>query len=260
MTAAHVLVVTNRKGGTGKTTTAVNLAAEMAARGSRVLLVDLDTQGHCARGLGVNIGKGERTVHDLFASGASLAPALRVSAWETLHLLPADPLFEHGSGLRDATLLQQAFLQEGLRERYDLIVLDTPPSLDQLLLNALYVADQVLVPFIPHVLAGEGVRQLARVLFRVARERDDEGLRLLGLVPVLCDRRVGLHRKVIDGVETQFGPQHLLGGIRSDIRIAEAFGAGKPIRYYAPGCRGAEDYRQLADTISQRWQAEAALA
>ena len=93
---ARVLVVTNRKGGTGKTATAVNLAAELAANGERVLLVDLDTQGHCAVGLGIPVKKGEPTVHDLFASGAPLVPALRGSAWDKLHLLPADPLFERG--------------------------------------------------------------------------------------------------------------------------------------------------------------------
>lgn len=250
---ARVLVITNRKGGTGKTSSSVNLAAEFAARGQRVLLVDLDTQGHCAIGLGIKVGKGEPTVHDLFARAQALLPALRQSAWENLHLLPADQLFEHGSGSRDELVLRRALADEGLQSRYDLIILDTPPSLDILLLNALHAADRVLVPFLPHFLAGEGVRQLARVLFRVASGTANPGLRLLGFLPVMCDARIGLHRQVTGGVSQQFGASRLLGGIRNDIRLAESFAAGKPVRYYAPRSRAAEDYAAVADAVSARW-------
>jgi chromosome partitioning protein len=250
---ARVLVVTNRKGGTGKTTTAVNLAAELAARGERVLLVDLDTQGHCALGLGIQVNKGEPTVHSLFASGQALLPALRESPWENLHLLPADPLFEHGSGSRDDSLLRRALDEEGLHQRYDVILLDTPPSLDMLLLNALHAADRVLVPFLPHFLAGEGVRQLARVLFRVASSRSNQGLRVLGFLPVMCDLRIGQHRQVMSSVAHQFGASRMLAGVRNDIRIAESFAAGKPVRYYAAKSRGAEDYGAVAEGVLERW-------
>jgi chromosome partitioning protein len=95
---ARIMVITNRKGGTGKTTTAVNLAAEFAANGQRVLLVDLDTQSHCAIGLGVRINKGASTAHDLFTNGASLAAGIHGTNWPNLDLIPANPLFEHGSG------------------------------------------------------------------------------------------------------------------------------------------------------------------
>jgi chromosome partitioning protein len=251
---ARVLVITNRKGGSGKTTTSVNLAAEMAARGERVLLVDLDTQGHCAVGLGVSVKKGEPTVHDLFATGAPLLPALRESQWENLHLLPADPLFEHGSGSRDEFLLRRALADEGVHARYDRIILDTPPSLDILLLNALHAADRVLVPFLPHFLAGEGVRQLARVLFRVASSRSDKGLRVLGFLPIMCDSRIGQHRQVMNSVAHQFGATRMLSGIRNDIRVAESFAAGKPVRYYAAKSRAAEDYLAVTASLLERWQ------
>lgn len=250
---ARILVVTNRKGGTGKTATAVNLSAELAARGQRILLVDLDTQGHCAVGVGVRVQKGEPTVHDLFARGAPLAPALRTTKWENLDLLPADTLFEHGSGSRDETLLRHALGAEGLHERYDTIVLDTPPSLDILLLNSLHAADRVLVPFLPHFLAGEGVRQLARVLFQVARTREDQGLRLLGFLPIMCDTRIGQHKQVLGGVAHQFGASRMLPGIRNDIRVAESFAAGKPVRYFAPKSRAAEDYQAVTEILLERW-------
>lgn len=250
---ARILVVTNRKGGTGKTATAVNLSAELAARGQRVLLVDMDTQGHGAVGLGVRVQKGEPTVHDLFARGAPLASAVRETRWENLHLLPADPLFEHGSGSRDETLLRHALRAEGLHERYDTLVLDTPPSLDILLLNSLHAADRVLVPFLPHFLAGEGVRQLARVLFQVARTREDQALRLLGFLPIMWDTRIGQHKQVLGGVAHQFGASRMLPGIRNDIRVAESFAAGKPVRYYAPKSRAAEDYQAVTEILLERW-------
>jgi chromosome partitioning protein len=250
---ARVLVITNRKGGTGKTTTSVNLAAELAATGERVLLIDLDTQGHCALGLGVRVSKGEPTIHDLFASGLPLMPALRETAWENLFLLPANPLFEHGSGSRDENLLRRALANEGLHARFDTIVLDTPPSLDILLLNALHAGDRVLVPFLPHFLAGEGVRQLARVLFRVASARQDQGLRVMGFLPIMCDARIGQHRQVISRVAHQFGASRMLSGIRNDIRVAESFAAGKPVRYYAPKSRAAEDYQSVTAAVLNRW-------
>ncbi len=251
---ARILVITNRKGGTGKTTTSVNLAAELAARGKRVLLADLDTQGHCAIGLGVQVGKGEPTIHGLFSNGQPLMPALRETAWENLFLLPADPLFEHGSGSRDESLLSRALADEALHARFDTIVLDTPPSLDMLLLNALNAADRVLVPFLPHFLAGEGVRQLARVLFKVASSRKNQGLRVLGFLPIMCDARIGQHRQVMGSVAHQFGASRMLTGIRNDIRVAESFAAGKPVRYFAPRSRAAEDYRAVAEAVMTRWQ------
>jgi chromosome partitioning protein len=165
---AHIIVVTNRKGGTGKTSTAVNLAAELAARGKRILLIDLDTQSHCALGVGIKLNKTTATVHGFFAGNNCLAQAIQQTSWNNLHIIPADTLFEHGSGSNDELLLRTALVDEKIAEHYDIIIMDTPPSLDILLLNALYSADRVVVPFLPHFLAGEGVRQLARVLFRVA--------------------------------------------------------------------------------------------
>jgi len=232
---AQVLVVTNRKGGSGKTSTSVNLAAEFAANGRRVLLIDLDTQGHCAIGLGVKAQKDTPTVHGFFDGRHPLSSAIRETPWEGLHLIPADPLFDHGSGSKEELLLRQALASEGILGTHDIIIIDTPPSLDILLLNALYAADRVLVPFIPHFLAGEGVRQLARVLFRVGSRRANEGTRLLvGYVPVMVNTRIGQHKTVTGGISTQFGASRILPGVRTDIRVAESFAVGRPVRYYAP--------------------------
>ncbi|MEK8046109.1 ParA family protein [Ideonella margarita] len=253
MAKARVLAVTNRKGGSGKTSTSVNLSAELAAQGHRVLLIDLDTQGHCAIGLGVPAVRNGPTVHGFMAGRHSLSAAIVPSAWAGLHLIPADPLFEHGSGQQQDHVLWTALQQEELLTQYDVVVLDTPPSLDALLLNALCAADRVLVPFVPHFLAGEGVRQLARVLFRVASRGGNDRLRVLGFLPVMQDARIGQHRSVTDSLAQQFGSDRILPGIRNDIRVAEAFAAGKPVREHAPNARATADYALAVLAAWRRW-------
>ncbi|AMK77201.1 MULTISPECIES: ParA family protein [Methylomonas] len=218
----HIIAVSNRKGGTGKTTVSVNIAAELAAQGLRVLLVDLDSQGHCAVGVGIKAKAGEPTAHGIFLEPtATLAAASQETAFENLAITPADQLFEHGSGTRDTKRLARALAENEIAERFDVAVLDTPPSLDMLLLNALVAANWVLVPYVPHHLSYEGLRQLMRVLFKV----------------------------ITSEVSRQFGTLKVLPGIRSDIRLAEAFAAGKLVRHYSPKCRGADDFADLANSL-----------
>jgi chromosome partitioning protein len=249
------LVVSNRKGGAGKTTVSVNLAAELAASGRRVLLVDLDSQSHCAMGLGIKVGKTTPTSHDLFRNqDARLAAAILPTAYPNLALIPADPLFEHGSGRRDEGLLAQALSEEDMTAAFDVVILDTPPSLDILLLNALMAADWVLIPYVPHPLSFEGVRQLTRVLFKII-SGPNPGLKLAGFLPMMAAEHIRQHRAVNSDVARQFGDLRMLPGIRNDIRLAESFGAGKPVHYYAPQSRAANDFAVLAAAISEKvWE------
>lgn len=249
--AVQVIAVCNRKGGAGKTTTSVNLAAEFAALGWRVLLVDLDSQGHCAVGLGVKVRSGSLTVHGLFTNPqAQLLDTVYATAFENLSLAPADQLFEHGSGVRDELRLAQALAKEDIASRFDVVVIDTPPSLDLLLLNALSAANWVLVPYVPHPLSFEGVRQLMRVLFKVM-SKQNPGLKILGFLPMIAADHIRQHRIVTGDVARQFGAARVLSGIRSDIKLAEAFGAGRPIRYYAANSRGAQDFYDLSVCLTQ---------
>jgi chromosome partitioning protein len=248
----HVVAIANRKGGTGKTTLAVNLAAEFAARGQRVLLIDLDSQGHCAVGLGVKVGAGGTAVHRLFVDAQStLADAVRPTAVEGLWLAPADPLFDHGRGERNDLRLCAALGDERLAGRFDLVLIDTAPSLDALLMNALLAARHVLVPYVPHPLSFEGVRQLVRALFPIMT-RQNRALKILGFVPTLAAEYIRQHRAVTGSVSHEFGATKLLPPIRSDIRLAEAMAAGQPIRAYAPKSRGAEDFAALAGELAGR--------
>lgn len=247
----RILAVCNRKGGAGKTTLAVNLAAELAALGWRVLLVDLDSQGHCAVGLGVKVKTGAPTAHAIFTDPeARLLDAALPTRCENLTLVPADAWFEHGSGVRDELRLARALAEPQIAERFDLVLLDTPPSLDLLLLGALSAAHGVLVPFVPHPLSFEGVRQLMRVLFKVMSHQNP-GLKVLGFVPMQAGEHIRQHRTVNQDVARQFGAPRLLGAVRNDIKLAEAFGVGKPIRDYAPSSRGAQDFSALAVCVTQ---------
>jgi len=244
-----IIALSNRKGGAGKTTVSVNLAAELAMLGRRVLLVDLDSQGHCAVGLGIKVNRGEPTVHRLFADpDIRLAEVVRETAFGNLALAPADQLFEHGSGLRDEFRLARALAEKEIAERFDVVILDTPPSLDCLLLNALTAANWVLVPYVPHPLSFEGIRQLMRILFKV-KTGENPSLKILGFLPTALTEHIRQHRAVTNDVSRQFGAHRVLSGIRNDIRLAEAFAAGKPVRYYAANSRGAQDFSDLAVSL-----------
>jgi len=249
--ALRVIVVCNRKGGAGKTTTSVNMAAELAAVGWRVLLLDLDSQGHCAVGLGVKVPHGGVCLHSLFTnSQARLLDAVRDTGVDNLALAPADQLFEHGTGLRDELRLAQALTDPEIAERFDLVIVDTPPSLDLLLLNALSAAHWVLVPFVPHPLSFEGVRQLMRVLFKVMSNQNPE-LKLLGFLPTMAAENIRQHKATTGDVARQFGALRVLPAIRNDIKLAEAFAMGKPVRSYAASSRGAQDFAELATCLTQ---------
>lgn len=250
MTVCPVLMVGNRKGGTGKSTTAVNLAAELAARGRRTLLVDLDTQGHAGLGVGLGVVEaGASTVHDLFRStgGRGLSEAVRPTPHPNLSAALADPLFDGIGATTDHGVLGREL--RALGPLYDLIVLDAPPSLDIVSMNGMTAATHVLVPLVPHALGLEGVQQVLRMIFRFASGANPS-LRLMGLVPVMVDGRINLHRAILDDLIHQFGEDRLFRGIRSDIRLAEAFRARQPIRAYAPRSRGALDYHLLADQVA----------
>ena len=251
MPTPYILAISNRKGGTGKTTVSVNLAAELGALGLKVLLVDLDSQNHCAVGLGVRCPPGTPTVHDLFRdTNVRLASLIRPTAHANLSVVPADPLFEHGSGLRDEFLLSRALTEGGL-PGFDVVILDTPPSLDLLLLNALNAAHGMVVPYVPHALSLEGVKQLMRVLFKI-KSNGNPDLRIVGFLPVMVADHIKQHRAITTEIGHQFGALRVLSGIRSDIKLAEAFGAGLPIRTYAPRCRAAEDFVALGAAVRQQ--------
>lgn len=243
-----LITITNRKGGAGKSTTTVNLSAEFAVKGKKTLVIDLDTQAHSTLGLGVVSNKNLPTIHSLFCEkDFLLTKAVLKTKWDNLFLIPANPMFEHG-GVLDNSVLKKQLIASGITENFDFILIDTPPSLDSLLLNAIVASNYVLVPYLPHFLSTEGIKSLARVFFKIATT-DNPSLKLLGLVPIMINQRIQQHKKVNEDVSNQFGLNKVFSGIRTDIKLVEAFENHSPVRFYSPHSRGAEDYEVLANEI-----------
>ena len=251
-----VIAVANRKGGTGKTTTAVNLAAGLVRLGLRTLLIDFDSQGHAGLAFGAVAGRNEPTAHGVFSNGPqALEHAIIASSgkpgWPDLAL--ADTRAPHPGGVVAPDLLVRALDVPRIRENYDVVVIDTPPSLDALMVTALTAANAAIVPFVPHPLSIEGVRQFSRVFFSV-RLGAKPRLRHVALLPIMASPHVLVHRRMIDSLRQEFGDDRILDPIRTDIRLAEAFGANKPIFDYVPSGRGAQDYAALTASIVTRWK------
>ncbi|SDN06726.1 chromosome partitioning protein [Methylobacterium phyllostachyos] len=252
---ARILAVANRKGGTAKTTTVVNLAAALADRGQRVLLVDLDTQGHAGLGFGVRAAPGEPTVHDLYrgtgrgTGAADLGHAIRGTNVPQVDILPADRGFLGPDGAVAPLALATAL--KPLAASYAITLIDTAPTADALLINALASAHHVLVPTQLHHLAVDGVGQFARSYFHVATTLNPE-LRGLSIMPVQVDLRMTMQREALERLEHRFGRDRLLPGIRPDIALAEAFGREVPLRYFKPRSRAVQDFDVLCSHVMEK--------
>jgi chromosome partitioning protein len=250
---ARVVAVANRKGGVGKTTTAVNVAAELASRGRRVLVVDLDSQGHASLGLGVAPARAGLGAHAVFrVSHLDLAPAIQTSASCRVDVLPPERELQGADYGSDPLRLARALA--ALAARYDEIVIDTSPAVDFAMVAALAAADRLLIPTQLQYLAYDGVSKFARVLLNVAT-RLNRSLVDFAVVPVQIDMRVNLQRLVLARLLADFGRPRLFRGIRNDVALAESFGSRKPVRCYRPQSRGAADYAYLTDDILNFWSA-----
>jgi chromosome partitioning protein len=249
----HVFSIANQKGGVGKTTTSVNLAACLATDGRRTLLVDIDPQGNSTSGLGIDRGALESCVYDLLLEEEPPEEVILPTRIPNLSLIPAT-LDLAGAEIELVSARSREYrLKEALseiKESYDYVIIDAPPSLGLLTVNALVASDAVLIPIQCEYYALEGISQLLRTVHLV-RQHLNPALAILGVLLTMHDPRTNLSQQVIDEVRSHFGAKVFQTIIPRNIRLSEAPSHGLPITLYDPRSRGAEAYQALAQEVIQ---------
>jgi len=252
-----VIAVTNQKGGVGKTTTAINLSASLAANDFKVLLIDSDPQGNATSGLGIEKQPGRETIYDALLGDATLEAIVLKTAFEGLDIIPADKNLvaanlELVSQPRREFRLREKIKQ--IRTQYQYIFIDCPPALDLLTLNDLLAADSVLIPIQCEFFALEGISELFTTIDRI-RDSFRHNLKVEGILLTMFDERTTLARQVAQDLRDFFKGEVFQTIIPRNIRLAEAPSYGKPILSYDIRSKGAESYIQLAKEILANEQA-----
>ena len=247
----RIISVSNQKGGVGKTTSTVNLAAYLAEKGKKVLIIDIDPQGNAGFGIGVNAEEIETTIYEVMLGELPIKEAIFDTDVENLYLIPSNI---HLSGAQVDLLdseKREFILKKALHEikdNFHYILIDCPPSLGMLTLNALVAADSVLIPLQCEYYALEGLSQLLRIIAMV-QEGLNPSLKIEGVVLTMYDSRTNLANQVVDDVRDYFQDKVFKTIIPRNVKLSEAPSFGKPISLYDRGSSGGVTYEKLADEV-----------
>lgn len=255
---ARIIAVANQKGGVGKTTTAINLSACLAEKNRKVLTIDIDPQGNTSSGLGIDKNSVENSIYQLMIGECTLEECRIQTKIENLHILPSNVNLSGaeieliGVESREYILKEQV---DKIRDEYDFIIIDCPPSLNTLTVNAMTTADTVLVPIQCEFYALEGLTQLIHTI-NLVKQRLNPNLELEGVVFTMFDARTNLSLQVVENVKANLKQNIYKTIIPRNVRLAEAPSHGLPINLYDPKSAGADGYRQLALEVIEKEENE----
>ena len=254
----RAIVVANQKGGVGKTTTAINLAACLAEAGQKVLAIDMDPQGNMTSGLGVDKDAIENTVYELLLGESSVEDCLQKEVIENLSVIGSNINLSAAEIELIGEEEKEYILQKAIapiRDNYDFIIIDCPPSLSMLTINSMCLADTVLVPIQCEYYALEGLTQLLHTI-NLVQERLNPSLEMEGVVFTMYDARTNLSLQVVENVKNNLNQTIYKTIIPRNVRLAEAPSYGMPINLYDTKSAGAESYRLLAEEVIHRGEEE----